>query len=98
MLQSGKIDILTITRDTPTTAQEQDEQIKKKMIYVQYRGKCTENYARDLHKINAPCTIVMTMRKLSTILPSLKPKIETQLRSGTVYQINCPRCNSCYVS
>ena len=42
----------------------------------------TEEYvhktnARDLHKINDPCTIVMTMRKLSTTLLSLKPQIET---------------------
>ena len=70
-------DILPTTRDNPPTAIEQ-EQIKKKMIYVQYRGKCIDNYVRELHKINAPCTIVMTICKLSTTLPSLKPQIETQ--------------------
>ena len=92
-------DAVTIppTKDTPPTAPDSDDQIRKKMIFVQYRGKCTENYARQLHKINAPCTLVLTLRKLRTTLPSLKPQIETNLRSGTVYQITCPRCKSCYV-
>ena len=44
----------------------------KFMLFVQYRGKCTEDYAQSLHKINAPCRIVMTLRKLKTVLPSLR--------------------------
>ena len=40
-------DILPTTRDTPPTTIEQ-EQIKRKIIYIQYRGKYTENYAREL--------------------------------------------------
>ena len=67
------------------------------MIFIQYRGKVTENYARALHKCKAPCTIVMTLRKLKTVLPSLKPRVEKYLRSGVVYQINCPVCSDCYV-
>ena len=71
--------------------------ITKKFIKVQYRGKCTEDYARALHKINAPCTIVMTLRKMKTALPSLKPPVEKVLKSGIVYEIQCPRCKACYV-
>ena len=67
------------------------------MIKIQYRGKCSEDYARALHKINAPCAVIMTLRKLKTILPSTKPPLEKMLRSGVVYQITCPRCTSCYV-
>jgi len=74
-----------------------EKQVRKKLLFIQYRGKCTEQYASDLHKANAPCTLVMTLRKLSTTLPSLKPKMEKNLRSGTVYSIKCPRCKSCYV-
>ena len=79
-------------KQTPDTTN-----ITKKIIKVQYRGKSTEDYARALHKINAPCTIVMTLRKLKTALPSLKPPIEKVLKSGIVYEIQCPCCAACYV-
>ena len=70
---------------------------KKYPLIVQYRGKCTEDYARALHRCSAPCMMVMTLRKLKTTMPSLKPPIEKMLRSGVVYKITCPRCNACYV-
>ena len=69
----------------------------KKPLIIQYRGKCTEDYARTLHKIEAPCTIIMTLRKLKTVLPSLKAPVEKMLRSGVVYKLSCPRCSACYV-
>jgi hypothetical protein len=72
-------------------------EIPKRSIFIQYRGKSTEDYARSLHKCNAPCNIVMTLRKLKTILPSLKPPVEKFMRSGVVYQIECARCNAAYV-
>ena len=70
---------------------------EKAKLRVQYRGKCTEDYARALHKIQAPCVIVMTLRKLKSVLPSLKPAVEKMIRSGVVYQLQCPRCKACYV-
>ena len=70
---------------------------KKVMLKIQYRGKSTEDYARALHKINAPCKVVMTLRKLKTVLPSLKPSVEKMIKSGVVYKITCPRCKACYV-
>ena len=73
------------------------DDIQKKLLFIQYRGKCTEDYARSLHRVKAPCTIVMTLRKLKTVLPSLKTPVEKSLRSGVVYKIACPRCQSCYV-
>ena len=72
-------------------------QIEKKNIFVQYRGKSTEEYARALHKIKAPCIIVMTLRKLKTVLPSLKPQVDKLMRSGVIYKLTCPRCSACYV-
>ena len=66
-------------------------------LFVQYRGKATEHFARALHQCEAPCTVVMTLRKLKTVMPSLKPPVEKDLRSGVVYQITCPRCQACYV-
>ena len=64
---------------------------------IQYRGKCSEEYARALHRCSAPCTIIMTIRKLRTTMPSLKPPLEKMIRSGFVYKITCPRCTACYV-
>ena len=40
-------------------------------FFVQYRGKATDELAQKLHQINAPCRIVMTLRKLKTMMPSL---------------------------
>ena len=66
-------------------------------FFVQYRGKATDELAQKLHQINAPCRIVMTLRKLKTMLPSLKPAVARMMRSNVVYKITCPRCNACYV-
>ena len=80
-----------------TTAASVPKSVPKRMIFVQYRGKCSEDYARALHKCEAPCKIVMTLRKLKTTMPSLKPQVDRELRSGTVYRIQCPSCQACYV-
>ena len=66
-------------------------------MFVQYRGKVTEDFARALHRAEAPCNVVFTMRKLRTILPSLKPAVDKELRGSVVYQLKCSRCNACYV-
>ena len=65
--------------------------------YLQYCGRCTDDYARALHKAQAPCTVVMTLRKLKTVLPSLKEPVEKMLKSGVVYKIVCPSCEASYV-
>ena len=90
----------TNNNNTEQMQNEQDtikETISKKLVFIQYRGKVTENFAKALHHCGAPCTIVMTLRKLRTVLPSLKPSIEKTIRSGIVYRIVCPRCKACYV-
>ena len=73
------------------------ESIKKKLVFVQYRGKVTEDFARALHRIKAPVTLVMTLRKLKTTLPSLKPQVRKELKSWVVYKITCPCCQASYV-
>ena len=39
----------------------------------------------------------MTLRKLKTVLPSLKPSVEWSFKSDVVYQITCPHCQVRYV-
>ena len=67
------------------------------LIFLQYRGKCTETWHHDIHKTGLHCKVVFTLRKLKTITPSLKEPVEKSLKSGIVYKISCPRCNSCYI-
>ena len=95
--QEGVTD--TVPPNDSVTQEEvvEPDSIQKRLIFIQYRGKCTEDYARALHRCKAPCTVVMTLRKLKTMLPSLKSPVEKVLRSGVVYKITCPRCQSCYV-
>ena len=76
---------------------DSDKEIAKKMIFLQYRGKVTENFCRELRKCNAPVMPVLTLRKLKTVLPSLKSCIDHKVRSHVVYKITCPRCASRYV-
>ena len=66
-------------------------------FFLQYRGKCTEHFAKSLHSCGAPCMLVMTIRKVKTMMPSLKPIVDDNLKSCLVYKIDCPRCRSCYV-
>ena len=69
----------------------------KFMFFVQYRGKATEKLAMSFRRMNAPCKIVMTTRKLKTVMPSLKPVVPRMLSSGVVYKIQCPGCPSSYI-
>ena len=88
-------DILGVSSDQQPVPQGQNTGIERKPIFIQYRGKYTEDYARALHKIKAPCVMVMTLRKLKTVLPSLKPSVEKLMKSGVVHQLTCPRCSAC---
>jgi len=71
------------------------------MLFLQYRGKCSESYARDIKKLIEPtlieCQVIFTLKKLKTALPSLKQPVDKLLRSRLVYKITCPHCNVCYV-
>ena len=79
----------------PNKTEEDD--IAKKLLFINYRGKLSENFEKTLLKIKAPCKVVFTMYKLKSSLPSLKPSIDKSLKNGVVYKFLCPRCSSCYV-
>ena len=73
------------------------DEVVKHMVFLQCRGKITEEYSRALHKLNAPCKPILTLRKLKTILPTLKVQVDKAFRSHIVYKESCPRCQACYV-
>ena len=60
-------------------------------------ARAKKQLAQALHKCQAPCSVVMTLRKLKTVTPSLKPPVDKLLKSRVIYKITCPRCDACYV-
>ena len=89
--------IIRANSNTNEDTEESNDEDEQCLIFLQYRGKITEQYIRSLHILEAPCKIVLTLRKLKTILPQLKAKVEKRLRSRVVYKITCSRCQACYV-
>lgn len=67
------------------------------MLLIQYRGHPTEQFIKKLKQCNAPVSPVITLRKLKTVLPSLKAVIPMPVRSHVVYQVSCPGCGACNV-
>ena len=76
---------------------DENDKIQEKMVFLQYRGRVTDKFKYALMKLELPIKVILTLRKLKTVLPSLKPSIEKSFKSGIVYQITCPRCKSRYV-
>jgi len=91
--EENKSDVPETVAGTP----EEGTTAPKQLLFVQYRGKASEDFARALHKAEAPCTVVFTLRKLRSVLPSLKPSVPKNLRGSVVYKLKCPRCAACYV-
>jgi len=77
---------------SPTT-----ESPKSYILRLQYRGRETDNLIRQLSKVSVPIRPVLTLRKLNTIMPSLKPSVPLSLQSRVVYHIECPGCQASYV-
>ena len=75
-------------KETVTESEKVDEEEEKKMVMIEYSG---------MKKLNTPCQIIFKLKKLKSVLPSLKPFIDKSLKSGIVYKILCPRCSLCYV-
>ena len=94
MRQSKK---LYLPRTEIEAEEEVEEEKSKHFLFLQYRGKVTEDYVRALHKLNAPCKPILTLRKLKTVVPSLKVQVDKRLQSRIVYKLLCPRCQACYV-
>ena len=76
---------------------EEVEEVPKHLLFLQYRGKVTEEYVQALNKLNAPCKVILTLRKLKTVMPSLKVAVDKSFKSRVVYKLLCPRCQACYV-
>ena len=76
---------------------EEDDQQDSYRIKLQYRGFATEQFVKRLKESGVPVQVVLTVQKIKSTLPSLKPTVPKMLKSNVVYKIKCPRCNACYV-
>ena len=63
------------------------------MLFVQYRGRWTDEYVQELHKINTPYHIVMSIRKLRTLIPFLKSPVEKMMKRIITH----PQCQLWYI-
>ena len=81
----------------PNACLNQFKEKDKFHFFVNYRGKLTERLAKSFRKLNAPCKVIMTLKKIRNFLPALKPPIPKMLQNNVVYKILCPRCESSYV-
>ena len=60
------------------------EEVEKTLFMVQYRGKIFDDFKKALIKVKAPCRVTFTLKKLKTVLSSLKPSIDTPFKSWLV--------------
>ena len=67
------------------------------MVFIQYRGKITDHFARKLKDTGAPIKVILTLTKVKTTVPSLKVEVEKPLASNLIYKYKCPHCQVSYV-
>ena len=94
--ESDSVEELNVSLDSNAWLNNMKEKDKFK-FFINYRGKPTENLANAFRKLNAPCKVIMTTRKIKTCLPSLKPIVPKMFMSNVVYKLTCPGCESSYV-
>ena len=80
-----------------TISDENIEKESKVMFCVSYRGHVTDTFLKKLKDSGAPVQPIITLRKLKTVMPSLKTSSTFESRSRVVYKITCPGCDTCYV-
>ena len=64
----------------------------RKMVFIEYRGTITDQFVRSLYNTKAPIKPIITLRKLKTLLPSLKVGTEKSLSSNLIYNFKCSHC------
>ena len=77
-LISATIEKLVVVAEPNNPETDTDEDTSHK-LFLQYRGKVTDDYIRALRHLKAPCAPVLTLRKLKTIMPSLKAVVDKAL-------------------
>ena len=92
-----------ISPQTKDSVEKPEE--KPFLMFIKYRGNCSDEYARELIRIctkpdsafQLPIRVIFTLTKAKSLLPPLKETVPNLLKSGVVYQISCSSCSACYV-
>ena len=98
----------TLDKIIASNEKEKSEKEKEEylLFFLNYRGRISEDYAKIIKKIcksrdspafEIPMRVIFTMRKLRTLLPSLKSPVQKMLKSDVIYKIECPVCKNSYV-
>ena len=66
------------------------------IFFIKCRGIVTGQFIKRLNLIRGTVQPVITLCKMRTCLPSLKSKIEKNLKIQVVYKFVCPGCNTYY--
>ena len=74
-----------------------DKDDNRKLMYIEYRGKITDEYVEKLIKTEAPIKPIITLKKIKALLPSLKVCTSKSLSSNLIYKFECSRCKTSYV-
>ena len=82
-----------VKKPAAATPESETSQAKHRVL-LQYRGLVTDKFVKRPLDCGAPAQIVLTLRKLKTCLPSLKPTVSKMLKSNIVYRVTCPRCQA----
>ena len=69
----------------------------KTVIFLQYRGIETERLAESILYIGCLIEPLLTLRKLKTLMPSLKSRTALCSQSNVIYQYECASCHEAYI-
>ena len=82
-------------QEEDTTSQKIN--VVKQNVFIEYRKIVTDRFIKRMKSFGATSQTVIALHKKRTCLPSLKIKIENNLKIRLVYKIVCPGYNACYV-
>ena len=73
-------------------AERDDDDKFRKMAFIQYRGGISDTFVRKLRDTGAPIKPILTLRKVKSVLPTLKQNIDKLMTSNIVYEFTCASC------
>ena len=84
-------------KDQEEDVTRQKSNVIKQNFFIEYRGIVNDRFIKRLKSIGAPLKPLITFRKMRTCLPSLKSKIDKNLKSQVAYKILYPGYSACYI-
>ena len=89
--------IYTKSKGVRSIPENSTECQNRRLFFIQYQGHHTDKYIDRLKNSGALVKPIITLRKIKTMMPSLKPKAPKELESKVIYEYTCSRCYSTYV-